>query len=335
MPRWITEADVVDLMDLRQAVDALEAGLKLEAQGAARNMGKTHVTWGQGDSLHAIGATFEGAGFVGTKTWAHTEGGATPLLIMWAAETGELVAIIEAFALGQMRTGAMSGVATRWMALPDADVMALIGTGKQALAQLAAVAAVRPLTAVRVFGRNADRRRAFVETAKGQGFPFAITEADTVAQATTGATIVTLATRAREPFFTSAMAQPGAHINAIGGILPDREEFAPDIMPRAGLVCADDPSATRRLSKEFAAFYGDDAEAWMAVTPISQVIAAGRGRPPGCDLSIFKAMGMGVSDLALGIELYHRAVARDRGRPLEAPRRAAPRLLTNRELDLL
>jgi alanine dehydrogenase len=329
--RWITEADVADLMDLRQAIDALEAGLKLEAQGAARNMSKAHVTWGRGDTLHAIGASFEGAGFVGTKTWAHTEGGATPLLIIWTAATGELVAVIEAFALGQLRTGAMSGVATRWMALPDADILALIGTGKQALAQLAAVAAVRELKTVRVFGRDAGRRSKFIETVKAQDFPFTVTAAATVAEAAAGATIVTLATRAREPFFTSAMAERGTHINAIGAITPEREEFAADILPRAGLVCADDPQAARRLSKEFAAFYGNDGNAWAAVKPISQLLAGGYGRPPECDLSVFKAMGMGISDMALGIEIHRLAVDTGRGRPLEAPRRAAPRLHVNQQ----
>src|SRR5678815_2410674 len=103
-PLWITESDVVAMMHLGQAIDALEAGLKLQASGGAQNMTKTHVTWGGAHTLHAIGATYEGAGVVGTKTWAHTEGGATPLVILWDAHSGALSAIIEAFALGQMRT---------------------------------------------------------------------------------------------------------------------------------------------------------------------------------------------------------------------------------------
>jgi alanine dehydrogenase len=333
-PRWITEAEVVGLMDLGHAIDALESGLRLQAQGRARNMSKTHVSWGHGETLHAIGATFEGAGFAGTKTWAHTDGGATPLLVIWAAETGQLVAIIEAFALGQMRTGAMSGVATRWMALPNADTLALIGTGKQALPQLAAVALVRELKTVRVFGRESSRVGSFIETVEAQGFPFVVTAAATIAEATAGASIVTLVTRAREPFFVSAMAAWGTHVNAIGAITPEREEFGVDILRRAGLVCADDPQAARRLSKELSTFYGGDEGAWAAVKPISEVIAGGRGRPAGCDLSVFKAMGMGISDMALGIEIYRQAVEKGLGRPIEAPHRAALRLRGNRVAEL-
>lgn len=72
MTLWITEGDVVSLMHLGDAISALEEGLKLEAAGEAANMVKTHAVWGGRNTLHAIGATFEGAGFVGTKTWGHT-----------------------------------------------------------------------------------------------------------------------------------------------------------------------------------------------------------------------------------------------------------------------
>src|ERR1700692_3396970 len=160
-PIWISEQNVVGLMSLAEAITALESGLALQARGEAQNMVKTHVAWGH-NNLHAIGAVYPGAGLIGTKTWAHTTGGACPLLVLFDAATGQLQAIIEAFALGQMRTGGISGVATKWLARPEADTLALIGTGKQALAQLAAVAAVRKLREVRVFSPNAQRRAAFI-----------------------------------------------------------------------------------------------------------------------------------------------------------------------------
>ena len=143
-PRWLTERDVVELLDLPSAIDAVSAYLALEAAGEAITMEKTHVAWDGGHTLHALGGVAPGA-LAGAKTWAHTGGGATPLLLLWDAGDGRLRAVIEAFALGQLRTASMSGVATRWSARPDATTMAIIGTGKQALAQVAAVAAVRPI----------------------------------------------------------------------------------------------------------------------------------------------------------------------------------------------
>ncbi|MFM2410215.1 MAG: L-lysine cyclodeaminase, partial [Pseudomonadota bacterium] len=142
---WISEADVVQVMALPDAIDALRAGLLQEASGAAHNMVKTHATWADGSTLHAIGAVFEGEGVVGTKTWAHTAGGAMPLLVVIDAANGTVLAIIEAFALGQMRTGGISGLGADVLAATNATRLAIIGAGKQSLAQVAAVAAVRNL----------------------------------------------------------------------------------------------------------------------------------------------------------------------------------------------
>ena len=97
MSLWVTEGEVVRLMDMKGAIAALDRGLALEAAGKAENMVKTHAIWGGHHTLHAIGATFADEGFVGTKTWAHANG-AAPLLILFDSHNGSLRAIIEAFA---------------------------------------------------------------------------------------------------------------------------------------------------------------------------------------------------------------------------------------------
>jgi alanine dehydrogenase len=324
-PLWISEAEVVALMDMAGAIAALDRGLALEAGGGAQNMVKTHALWDGHNTLHAIGATVPGAGFVGTKTWAHTEGGATPLLILFDSHDGSLKAVIEAFALGQLRTGGISGVATRVLAAPEADDMALIGTGKQAITQLAAVAAVRKLRRVRVFGRDAERRAAFVARVR-RTLDLPAAEAASIEAAVAGASIVTLVTRATTPFLTAAMVTRGAHINAVGAITPERAEFAPDLLARCGVVAADNVTQVRNLSREFQEHYGADEAAWSTVAPLSALVAAGKARPASADLTMFKAMGMGISDLSLGIEIYRAASARSLGKKLPTPERATPRL---------
>src|SRR5216117_2650800 len=120
---WITEAEVVQLMDLKDAIVALEAALREEARGEAYNMTKTLLQYGK-NNLHAIGGKL--GNLVGTKTWTHTQGGTCPLLLLWSAEDGSIVAVIEAFALGNLRTGGISGLAAEWMGR-DAKVMAIAG----------------------------------------------------------------------------------------------------------------------------------------------------------------------------------------------------------------
>jgi len=322
-PLWITEAEVVAALHLGETIDALERCLPLEANGQACSMAKTHATWGGGHTLHAIGAVIEGAGVVGTKSWAHTSGGATPLLLLWGAENGQLLAVIEAFALGQMRTGGIAGLATRWLASETADELAIIGTGKQAVTQAAAVAAVRPLRRIRVFSPTPEHRQAFVAKLTKLLPDIAIRETGSVEAALDGAPIVTLVTRARQPFMSAAMLGRGTHVNAVGAITPEREEFTQDVFDRADAIAVDNLASVQTLSAEFRRRFTDN---WSSVRPLGTLLASGIHRPETADLTLFKAMGMGLSDLALGIEILARVLRAGGGRALPHPQRVTPRL---------
>ena len=323
---WLSEGEVVSLMDMGEAIAALETGLLAEAQGQAQNMVKTHVAW-NGSTLHAIGAAFPRAGFVGTKTWAHTEGGATPLVILFDSQTGNLKAVIEAFALGQLRTGAASGVATRCLAVRDAGEFAIIGTGKQALAQVAAVVAVRPIRSIRVFGRHKGRRSNFVSRTR-QEFNLEVVEAASIREAVQGAQIITTATRATEPFLTADMISRGAHINSIGAIVATRAEVAADVLARCEQVVVDSQPQARKLSRELMEYFGSGEGHWEQVASLANVVAGGKERSATSDLTLFKSLGMGIADLSLGMELYRKALEQGVGRPLPQPEKAAPRLQT-------
>ncbi len=317
---WITEAEVVQLIDLKDAIVALEAALREEARGEAQNMTKTLLQYGR-SNLHAIGGKL--GNLVGTKTWTHTQGGTCPLLLLWSAEDGSLVAVIEAFALGNLRTGGISGVAADWMAREDAKVMAIVGTGKQALAQLGAMLAVRPIERLQIYSPRTESRQAFAGKAREE-FGIEAASCASVSEACAGAQIVTLVTRAVQPFLTAAMLEKGAHLNAVGAIAPDREEFAQDVFARATIVAVDNLPGVQRLSREFMTRYASSG--WEDVVPLSGLIASGRGRSGADDVSLFKAMGMGISDLALGVELLKRASERGAGRVVPQPKKQKPRL---------
>ena len=324
-PLWITEQDVVAAISLPEAIEALEKGLAFEAAGSARNMAKTHQIWGGHHTLHAIGAVVEGAHAVGTKTWAHTAGGATPLVTLWNSDTGKLEAIIEAFALGQMRTGGISGVATARMAAEDADELAVIGTGKQAMTQVVAVAAVRRLKRIRVFSPNVENRRAFIAKLEKLCPEIVLVEAISAEEAVKNAPIVTAVTRATEPIITARMLARGAHFNAVGAITPEREEFTQDVFERADLIAVDMVESVKGLSAEFRKKFGEGD--WSRVHLLSELVAGTVKRPNNADLTLFKAMGMGLSDLALGIEILGRVRANGGGRPIPHPKPAQPRLV--------
>jgi ornithine cyclodeaminase/alanine dehydrogenase-like protein (mu-crystallin family) len=330
-PLWISESDVVSELDMRGAIAALEQGLLAEAAGDARNMVKTHVEWEGGSTLHAIGAVFSKAGLVGTKTWAHTPGGATPLLVLFDGKTGALRAIIEAFALGQLRTAGASGLATQWLAAPDADDFAILGTGKQALPQVAAVLAVRPVRRIRVFGRNEERRDRFVARLSS-ALGVAATAAGSVADAVRGASIITVVTRATEPILSAGMVARGAHINAVGAIVPSRAEIAADVLARSTCIAVDSVPQAQKLSRELMDFFGKDPSHWQDVKSLASVVASRRARQSDDDLTLFKSLGMGISDLAVGIEIYRKVREAGKGRPIPQPQKVVPRLRPQRAM---
>ena len=321
---WITEQDVVALVALDDAIGALERGLRSLGQGHAFNVPKALGGWGDGSSMHSLGSGAPELGYVGFKNWVHTKRGATAIFSMFNAADGSLAAVIEAAALGQLRTAAMTGVGTRWLAAPHADDLALIGTGAQSITQVAAIHAVRPLRRVRVWSPTAEKRHAFVEKLAAQ-FEFQVEESATLEAATRDASIVTLVTRAKDAFLPARMLARGAHLNAVGAILPANAEFEQDVFDRAQLIAVDDVPNVKRASREFIDRFGGEAGDWSRVRPLGDVIAEGAGRPADCDVSLFKAMGMGLSDLSVALMVLERARAQGIGRALPHPVRAMPR----------
>jgi ornithine cyclodeaminase len=321
---WITEQDVVSLVSLDDAIPALERGLGALGDGKAFNVPKALGGYADGSSMHALGSGAPDLGYVGFKNWVHTQRGATAIYVLFNAGDGSVAAVIEAAALGQLRTAAMTGVGTRWLARKDADDMALIGTGMQSVTQVAAVNAVRPLRRVRVWSPTAEKRRAFAADL-GRRFAFEVVEAPSVDAATDGASIVTLVTRAREPFLSGAMLARGAHLNAVGAILPANAEFHQDVFARVGIIGVDDVTNVQRASREFIERFGPASSDWSAVRPIADLVSRRQERPAGCDVSLFKAMGMGLSDLSVALMALERARAQGVGRSIPHPARAMPR----------
>lgn len=325
IPLWITEAEVVSLVNVPSAIDALERILPMEARDQARNMKKGVLMVAENDAMHVLGASVMGAGLCGFKTWVNIRGKSSTVVVLFSTENGECQAIIEATALGQTRTAAMTGVGTKRLAPAGTDEMAIIGTGKQALPQVAACAAVLPLRKLRIYSRAAENRERLAEAVRAQ-FDFEIVLAETLEDAVADVPVITLVTNSTQPFLTSDMVKPGVHINAMGAIVLARSEFTTDIFPRCNVVAVDSLETIRSISSEFRAFYGDDDAAWANVRPIAALIEENVMRPQGADLTLFKAMGMGLSDMALAIDILAKARQQGLGHPVPERIKTPPRL---------
>lgn len=321
-PLWIAEADMAAAIDLVGAVQSVRDALVLEDAGTATTLLKTATEFAGSGTLHALGGTgiaLDAGAVVGTKSWAHTPGGATPLVILWDADTGALRAVIEAFALGQLRTAAVSAIATDVLASPQAAVLAIVGTGKQAMPQVAAVASQRVLRQIRVYSPNFDHRAAFCARVRDRLPSTEVVDCPSLGAATVGADIITTATRSESAFLTPDHVGTDSHVNALGAITRDRRELDASLVAAAGIVVSDSPATAAALS--------DELESAERIVPLSKVVAeyetttvASRG------LSVFKAMGLGLADVAVGAAVLKATIAAGRGTSLPALVRVAPDL---------
>jgi ornithine cyclodeaminase len=289
-------------LTLPQVIGSLELVLARQSGGTAWNLDKSVTTWPAGPgraSAHCLGAVDLDDALVVFKTWVNTPAGASALMTLFTAPDGTSLGVAEAAAAGALRTAGISGVATRWLADPGADELALLGAGRQALGQVEAVAAVRPLRRVRLWNRSRHKAERLASRIRS-GLSLDATVAGSVAEATVNAPIVTTITRATEPFLLLEHLAAGAHLNAVGAILPANAEFDPSLLARAGLVVVDSEPAARQGSRELREAFGDGPDAdWGEVAVLADVVTGKVARPDRPRCTVFKGMGMGLSDLAV------------------------------------
>lgn len=318
-PLYLTEQDVERLLPMEACIDAVADAFRQCAEGRASNRPRARAAM-PGAMLHTLSAASETWGRMAAKVYATTRAGARFTVLLFDGRTSDLLAIIEADLLGQMRTGAASAVATRHMARPDAGTLAIIGTGWQARGQARAIACGRrmdghPLDSIRAWGRDPDRLRDFChDIENATGIP--TRPAASAQEAARGAGIVVTATSSAAPVLQGDWLSPGAHINAVGSNRPDRSELAPDVFRRATVVAVDSLEQARLEAGDILTLPAADAAATFDRAIELSTIVAGRhpGRPSPDAITIFKSLGLGLEDLAAASVLYDRALTAGAGR---------------------
>src|SRR4029077_17989816 len=154
MTLHISEAEVRQVLTMPMALEAVEGISRKQASGEVLVHPRRRFELPAGGFFHYMAAADFKAGYLAMKQYTFVRGKIRFLVPLYEIGTGDLVALIEADYMGQLRTGAASGVATTYLARPDARIVAIIGSGGQARTQLEAVAEVRKLDSARVYGRD-------------------------------------------------------------------------------------------------------------------------------------------------------------------------------------
>jgi len=313
MALLLSESDVKSILTMPLALEAVDASFRRLADGTAilHPRRRLHVP-GKG-YLHYMAAADATTGYMGQKVYTSSRGSLRFLIPLFHADSGDLLALIEADYVGQMRTGAASGVATRLMARPDARHVGIIGTGLQAYTQLEAMSLVRKIESIRAFSRDAARRESFAKemTARLNVPVKAVASAE---EAVRDADIVITSTTATIPVVDGRWLAPGTHINAIGANFPQKRELDETAVRRADIVTADSREQSQQEAGDLIHVFGNHAAQWNRVHELADIVSGKiPGRTDPSQITLFKSSGIAIEDIVVAGRIYELARERKIG----------------------
>jgi alanine dehydrogenase len=316
MPLFLNETDVGALLTMPLALAAVEEAHRELALGRAVDIPRQRTRLPQ-TALHILQGALPAHDAIGYKAYTSNRSGVRFLVHVFSASSGTLRVVLAADRLGMMRTGAASGIATRWLARPDAETLGVFGAGWQAEGHIEAIAAVRPLRLVKVFARHAERLAAFCAK-MSERLQIAVVAAASAEETVRGSDIVGTVTTSAAPLFDAQWLSPGTHINAAGSNSLIRRELGEDVLKACQAIVVDSVDSALKEAGDLLPALEKGRFAERQLIELGDVIV---GRHPGRtspdEITLFESQGMAIQDIAVAVRL--EALARERGLGVELP----------------
>jgi ornithine cyclodeaminase/alanine dehydrogenase-like protein (mu-crystallin family) len=297
-------------------LEAVEDALRKLALEEAENVPRSRTQTDHA-MLHVMSAAAKTLGFAGYKAYASGRKGATFHVGLYDGKSGALLALMQADYLGQVRTGAASGVATQYMARPDASEVGVFGSGKQARTQLIAICKVRRIRRAQVYSPNEENRTRFArEMSVVCG-----TEVQPVPRPEMAAEdkdIIITATNSREPVLNGHWIVEGTHLNVVGSNFLGKAEIDAVAVRRCESIVVDSKDQARLEAGDFVQPLEDGSIHWADIHELGQVIVGrytGRAHPQ--DVTLFKSLGIAIEDVAVAARVYAKAQEAKVGRLID------------------
>jgi alanine dehydrogenase len=309
VPLYLSEADVASLLTIEDALEAVEECFHRIARGAVQNPRRKRLTLDDG-TFAVMPAVDSELGLAGLKTYAWLPGGTPFVVVLFSTERAVFEAVIEADKLGQVRTGAASGVAAKYLARPGAQTLGVIGCGWQAETQVAAIrAAVPTIERIVVYCRSRDRLRAFCERV---GAEPGESHRDPAEQ-----DVVVTVTTSKDPVLRGEWLKPGALVCAVGANDASARELDNVVLERAAFVCCDSRVQAQLESGDLIEPVAAGVLDWLEVHELHEVVSGEvQGRQDDDDIVLFKSNGIAAWDLAIGATAVAKARERRVGKEL-------------------
>ena len=317
MALFLSEKDIEQLGSMAEAMDAVRQVFVLAGREQVSNPPRQCIDLPHG-TLRLTTAVIPSLERMAVKVSSTLvfKSNSGRLLILSDSESGRILALLEVFQMGALRTGAAGGVATELLARRDARTVGIFGSGRQARTQLWGVASARTIERATVLSPNPLHVASFCAEMSAR-FHFPVVAAQS-AEEVSAADIIITATTARQPVLFGSHLKAGTHVNAIGSNMLSRCELDDEAVGKFDLITVDHREQAKQESAELVGAVERGILAWDQVREIGEV-AAGRisGRQRESDITLFKSLGVAMEDVALAARLYE--MARERGVGVEIP----------------
>jgi alanine dehydrogenase len=309
VPLYLTEAEVEQLLTPADALVAVERCFERLARGEVDNRPRYRQR-ADGGALAVMSAVDHGLRLAGIKSYAAVPGGTTFVVCLFGLDGGELTAVIEADKLGQLRTGAASGVAARHLAREGATSLGIVGCGWQAESQVLCIReAVPAIERVVAYCRTEERLERFCRRMDSEAGE---THRDPAEQ-----DVVVTATTSRDPVLRGEWLSPGVLVCAMGANRLSARELDNAVLERASFVCCDSIEQAKVESGDLVEPIDQGVLDWLEVHELQEVVAGEvQGRQSPDDIVLFKSNGIAAWDVAIGALAVERARERGVGREL-------------------
>jgi len=294
----LKDEDLVGDALMAAAIEALESAFLARARGQMISPPRHHVSFpDRGDLVFTVGGILGEKPLAGFRVYETFDGSEhSQIVAVWSAEDARLKGIVLGERLGNIRTGAIGGLAIRHLSRPDARIVGVLGSGAQARTQLAAAAAVRDLTAVRVYSRDEKNRAAFAgEMQRELGIE--VEPVGSAGEAVRDADIIISATTSNSPVLKSSDLKSGVHINTVGPKTQQEHELGLDMADAATVIAIDSPEQARAYASPFFLTGSGNEHRMVDLADIIAKKEAGRRSPE--DMTLFCSVGLAGTEVVV------------------------------------
>jgi ornithine cyclodeaminase len=299
----LTDADIKHLLSMKDVVEAVELAFKSKAVGALVSPPRFHVDTAKGSLVFTAGAETKACNVIGFRVYDsfHVDSqqrstDRVQLVSVFDSETGDFKGVVIGSLIGALRTGALGGVAIKYLSAPESSSVGILGSGFQARTQLEAACAVRNIKFAKVFSPNPQNREAFAAE-MSELLKLKVQAVATAQEVVSDVDILICATSSNTPVFDASWLKAGVHINTLGPKLVDSHEISLEVAERCQIICTDSLS---QLNAYDPPYFLTGTSEMERVADLSEIIAGRKpNRASSNEMSLFLSVGLAGTEVVV------------------------------------